>query len=305
LTLENHAVLAKYLLGDLPEPERERLEKEYFVNDEAWELLTSVENDLIDSYLRGRLSERDEKQFETYFLQSPRRRNQFEFSRLLLDPALRPISKEAIPSGTQQKSGNRKIGRSKWISIPAQAQAASVLLAVVTAAILGFRNHRLNIQLERAQSDQAILQTEVRNLRSVSTRTNSPQNEHDTNEMPAISQRPAISMLLEPGNLRAAGTGNAHSIPRLAATPATIVLALDLARDEYPQYTAKIQTSVGHSIREASGLRSRPIEGGGRAVLFTFPSDSLANGDYIVWLSGQAGSGQSKMVDSYLFSISD
>ena len=42
-------MLEKYLLGDLPEPERERLEKEYFTNDDAWELLAAIENELIDS----------------------------------------------------------------------------------------------------------------------------------------------------------------------------------------------------------------------------------------------------------------
>src|SRR5437870_1108535 len=79
LTAANQHMLEKYLLGDLSDSERERVEKEYFTNNDVWELLTTVEDDLIESYIRGRLSKRQQEQFQDYFLQSPRRRERFEF----------------------------------------------------------------------------------------------------------------------------------------------------------------------------------------------------------------------------------
>lgn len=298
--VDSHEVLARYLLGDLSDPEREQLEKEYFTNDGAWESLIAVENELIDSYIRGRLSDRQQKQFQQYFLQSPRRRERFEFDRLLMDPTLRQTPEAASPSPTERKLRASWLGIFKRIPAP-QMLTAAIILMLAAGAFLAFQNHRLTVQLQRMQSEQTTLQTEIRNLRESATHASSPQKEQ-ANEILGITQIPVISILLEPGNLRAAGSGNVHQLPRLTM-PASIVLALDLARDEYPLYTIKLQTADGHAVREVIGQRSQPIEGGGRAVLLKFPSAVLPKGDYIAWLFGEAGNRKLQSIDSYVFSV--
>jgi len=305
LILENHQVLVKYLLGDLPDPERERFERDYFANDEAWESLTSAENDLIDSYIRGRLSQHEQRQFERCFLQSQRRRERFEFAQLLMDPTLRKGPDEAIPQSAQQKSGKpwsslRKLASPFLVHVP----AAAALLALVIAAILAFQNHRLNFQLEQMKSQQAALQTEIHTVRKIPATSQAPHN-GETEDALAIGPTPTISMLLEPGNLRSAGAGNTHQIPEISVASGFVVLALDLARDEYPEYSVELQTAYGRALCMLNELQSRPIGNGGRAVIFKLPSELLSKGDYIVWLSGQAAGRQPQRIDSYLFSIVD
>src|SRR5437764_949238 len=69
--LANKDILVRYLLGDLPEQEMERLAEEYFADDEAWEALNAVESDLIDAYVRAELSQELQQKFTAHFMNSP------------------------------------------------------------------------------------------------------------------------------------------------------------------------------------------------------------------------------------------
>src|SRR4051794_14017170 len=72
-----------YLLGELPEQEQITLEEKYFVDDDCFAQLLAVEDDLIDDYVRGLLSEHERKLFENHFLVTPQRRERLEISRAL------------------------------------------------------------------------------------------------------------------------------------------------------------------------------------------------------------------------------
>src|SRR5262245_21203041 len=77
-------LIARYLLGDLPEEEQIRLEERAFRDPECLRNVAAVENDLTDEYVRGGLSDRERRQFESRFLASPRRRQNLEFARALV-----------------------------------------------------------------------------------------------------------------------------------------------------------------------------------------------------------------------------
>src|SRR5215471_9470129 len=89
LSWEDKDVLARYLLGDLPQPDRERLEKEFAEVDQAREALTAAENDLIDSYACGDLSGSQRQRFEENFLNSPERSERLAVARMLMDVTVR------------------------------------------------------------------------------------------------------------------------------------------------------------------------------------------------------------------------
>src|SRR5216683_4672483 len=81
--------LTGYLLGDLPEEERERVEWEYFSSEDFWRELCAPEDELIEAYVRGRLSGDQKLKFENRFLASPEKRSRIAVARMLIDPALR------------------------------------------------------------------------------------------------------------------------------------------------------------------------------------------------------------------------
>src|SRR5206468_5060518 len=89
LTLKDKNVWTRYLLGDLPQADRERLEKESLADANAQEALVAAQNDLLDSYVRGDLSPNQRQQFEAEFLSRTAMSLDLEVARMLIDPAVR------------------------------------------------------------------------------------------------------------------------------------------------------------------------------------------------------------------------
>ena len=63
--------MRRYLLGDLPESETDELELQVLRDDEKFEEMWEIENLLVDSYVRGRLSSADQERFERHYQASP------------------------------------------------------------------------------------------------------------------------------------------------------------------------------------------------------------------------------------------
>ena len=73
-------IMTRYLLGLLSEKEQEQLEAGFVADQHVFEELLSVEDDLIDDYVSGRLSERYRERFEGYFLRVAERRERLTFA---------------------------------------------------------------------------------------------------------------------------------------------------------------------------------------------------------------------------------
>src|SRR5262245_52757749 len=80
---ENH--FYRFLLGDLPPDEQERIEIRLLEDVEFQEVIQAAEFDLIDDYIRGDLTAEEVKSFEQTFLNSPARRRKLEMARVLLN----------------------------------------------------------------------------------------------------------------------------------------------------------------------------------------------------------------------------
>ena len=69
-----------YLLGLLPEVEREQLEAGFLADECLFEEMLAVEDELIDDYVSGHLSESYREGFERYFLRLDERRQRLKFA---------------------------------------------------------------------------------------------------------------------------------------------------------------------------------------------------------------------------------
>lgn len=72
-----------WLLGLLPEQESRSLEERLITDSELYEELFIVEEELIDGYIAGRLSADERAAFESYFMNSPERQEQFRIANAL------------------------------------------------------------------------------------------------------------------------------------------------------------------------------------------------------------------------------
>src|SRR5262249_52210951 len=68
---QSENLIRRYLLGELAEADQSTLEQELLIDrgklDQAW----AIENELVDSYVRGEMPHADRKRFEGHYLASP------------------------------------------------------------------------------------------------------------------------------------------------------------------------------------------------------------------------------------------
>jgi anti-sigma factor RsiW len=288
LNSEIHGLLVRYLLGELSPPERERLEEEYFIQEDTWEALAATENDLIDSYVKGQLPDRERRQFEEYFLRSPRRQQRVEFARNLMDSGLRKGLATQIAPPVAAIEGLRRPARSPLSRVRLQLLASAAALIIV--AFLVWQNYRLRVQVGQLQSQQR-------------QASNSLPGQQAAIASPAGKQQTQIiSVALSPGLLRDSGSSNALAAVRIDSTSSVVLLVLNLERDKHSQYDLVLQTAEGRVIERINGISSKPDASGLRNIALAVPSDLLATGDYIVRITVPGGS-HSEVVDSYAFSI--
>jgi anti-sigma-K factor RskA len=75
--------LTRYLLGTLPEEEREHLDELSIVDDDVALRLRVTEDELIDAYVRGELNGSTLERFEAEYLSTPERRSRVQFAQTL------------------------------------------------------------------------------------------------------------------------------------------------------------------------------------------------------------------------------
>jgi hypothetical protein len=109
-TVEN-STIRKYLLGDLPELEAERIERWYFAGGQAVDDVWATFGELAEERLSGALSEDEAQKFERRLRSSPALLEMFENEKAIHDY----VARNATTTSRQVKSGDSgAIGRRPW-----------------------------------------------------------------------------------------------------------------------------------------------------------------------------------------------
>jgi hypothetical protein len=298
-------VLRRYFLGDLPQEERVRLEDRYLVDVELFEELLAAENDLLDAYVRGELTEAERQQFEMEYLKSPERRDRVDFASALSQvPAL---EEEALVAHRSSLWKKMWAGFSIRQGMPLWALATAAVVIVASGSWLLVQNRGLQVGLQQALAGQAALRRQEDALRQqIAKFEENPKGQVYENqqgsEVAKLEPPMGLEMTLRltPGTVRSAG------IPlKILALPTPISqvrLQLMLDRDEYKTYEAVLLTADGKEVLRGKALRSHSI-GGSTAIAWRLPVHAIREGDYIVQLTGQLATGIPEDVESYSFRV--
>ena len=84
---DNEKIIIAYLLGELPEEELQRFERRYLKDDDLFQELNEIEDELIDDYVSGALSAERRAAFEKHFLRSSERKQKVEFAGAITERA--------------------------------------------------------------------------------------------------------------------------------------------------------------------------------------------------------------------------
>lgn len=161
----------RYLLGLYSPAEREHIEAEFFRNDDAFEEMLTTEDDLIDAYARGELTDEERRTFENRFVRSFRGRDRVQFARAFAGAtsAPRPV-RTKFPSTLPDIFGTF---RSPGLLRTATIAAAIVFVAVFVWLIIDRRkminesselhaqSSELSKRIEALQQSRNIKQTQT------------------------------------------------------------------------------------------------------------------------------------------------
>ena len=115
----NETTARRYLLREMDEAERERLERDYFADEAALDRMEAAEEALIEDYLADRLPRDSRNRFERVFLSRPDRRARVQTIRALTAAGARgAATRRTVPALARRAV--------MW----AAAAAAAVVLAV-------------------------------------------------------------------------------------------------------------------------------------------------------------------------------
>ena len=149
--------LYRYLLGDLAVEDRDRLEELYFTDDDALDRLLSAENELIESYVGGRMSKAEREKFAANYLTTPERRRRVELvEQLKARAALEPAAVAREPEGARAPLWQKLLDALFPQSPSARAAFAFGVVAVVFgSAFLFSQTINLRTRLRAIDQDRA------------------------------------------------------------------------------------------------------------------------------------------------------
>ena len=303
--------LRRYLLGTLREEEEARQEELLLTDESYFGQLVLAEDELIDDYVRGRLTAQDKERMEQRFLAPAGRRERLELVRDLnryatgraetarreQDSSLRNAGTTPIPliAGSRGRTAvalfagaallaiaigagllveiARLRNRIDWLSQEqAKAQQREMELHKELAGLLD-RQEQLSRAIEKEQSQRVQIQQDLINLR------------HPQAASPRSPDGDLFALTLTPGRIRDRGPA---SIIEIHPSIRRVRLILSLEQAGYSSYRARLQTDEGKPIWTGYDLKPRRTDNDER-VEIVLPANLLMPGDYTVLLSPAAG----------------
>jgi hypothetical protein len=246
--------LVEYLLGDPSEEERLEIEQQYFKDDDAYEAVLAVENELAYDYAAGALSPVQRQRFEQRLLGTPEQRARVATARALL---------RRVPPASV---------RTWW------PLAAAALLVLALAGWLA-------VDLARRSDDSERASIAVPAAVPPDAGAVPPGGPPQAPTQPPAAGRPTelpmvIALTLRPGLVRGADNGARIVIPADATVVRISLEMPSTAKESYRSYRVAMRNAEGSEIWSGAPLRpSLPL-------VIEVPPRVLVAGDYEIVLSG-------------------
>lgn len=308
----------------LSDDEAVRFEENYFADDKLFEEIEIAEDELVDAYVRGQLSEEDRKRFEKGLARSERLSERVRFSKSLKART----SLVLVPASSSQSHV------SWWNAFFATllnggpvlktAVAAGVVIVVLGVPFLSGEWMRLRSESQRVAAERSELERRQKDLEreiaelksntsqlSVEVQQEKAAKEHLTQELQILKDRlaqsrtqldlPQTAFAVLLSGLSRSPADDTELVVRPQQTLIKLELVLDL--DEYSTYDISIQAADGRELVSRKGRRARG-PAAQRTIPVEFSSRILPEGTYVVKLTGHTSSGTSEPVSGYRFRLS-
>jgi hypothetical protein len=319
---DNEKLLTRYLLGNLPEEQQLQVEGEFLSDDQRYERLLALENELFYDYAQNKLAPDEREQFEKRFLSSEQNRKRAMIALALAHKMSEAVSVETTERGISDREPQH-FWRSLKLYFASQSAALKVslaALAIVSLALIWLvfgiarlRNESNQFQARLATQEnrfqQQALQERVRaDELSLKLERETGQNamlRQELSKMQAQSGRQGegvpsvISLVLSPSTIRDLAPGMKRLYLPQGARLLKLLLKLK-GEVEYKSYQATLLTAEGAERWSQDMLRAQ-LTGSGRSIELWLPTKTLAPGDYELRLKGYASDGTLEETGDYYY----
>jgi len=294
-------LLVRYLLGVAPADQAERLDELSVSDDEfAWRL-TGLENDLVDIFVRGELRGEHLKQFNSFYLSSPKRRQKVEFAEGLRQFQQRAAMADAPAS----VPANVRPASPRMFIIPRSSLQWGFAVAAVLLVVFGyliFDNARLRREVGDARAhDGSHTQQLEKELADQRARNAEIQKELERTHQskPELDQLKTVSLLLPPPT-RGLSAIKTALVPRGTDL---VVLVLTLESADFPEYRVTLKDPATNKVVWRSA-EIEPTPMGDRTVVsISLRADRLRPQDYFAEVTGLSPANRTEIVGDYAFRV--
>jgi len=335
----NEQLVRRYLLDDLPERERERLEVGLLTDDRYCETLTALEeevgDDLIEEYLDGELTETERDNFERVFLNSPERAHKIKVIQDLkvhATPVAEPEAEAPTPKIVKTDRSYRQ-----WIPAIGIFQnplfglscAAALTLALVCCVWLWMRSSRLETQLIEARTQHptdSVFREQVEQLnrrneeltaklkRSEGERAAAQQElaslkgrEGQEIVPPDKSSQPSGSTFASVILTSSLRSNENRSVPTLTLRPGVTIarLVVNVERidpADYKRFRAIVQKQSGPEVWRSEDVKLR-ARGNNASAVLNISAKRMTEGQYVGALDGITLDDQTEPIGRYVFRV--
>ena len=312
--------LRHYLLAMLSEEKQNEIEEHFFTDDEYFENMLAAEDELVEAYVSGELSQRERKRFEECLL--PKSKWQQKIANIR---ALKHVVNKEKVSVSSEKMALFERFTDWWRDFTASFFEQKMVIGLSYAAILviiilssvwigrqfqNFQKKIVNLETEQnqlAQEDKELRlqlgrQTEVANEFAEKFEQEKQQRLKLEQLLDQMKPQPtvALAFTLEPGILRDSGEQKRLIIPK---TVQSVQLGLIFnSTSDYKNYAVEIKTVEGNEIWSKADLIAQQRDWG-RKLILNVPAIALSLNDYILTLQGITPGGDFEIVQRYFLSV--
>ena len=322
--IDTHSLVVNYLLGRMSETELDRFERDYLTNEDLFNELQEVEEELIDDYASGALTAEQRESFEKYFLRSSARREKLAFARAMTERAVvwqsgtlvstdRPVLDPTLVQSPHYSS-------SFWRRpVPAWRQWLAIAAAVVLAVGLGIfwlRDRELQRQLKVADGNYARLRQEVDTQSKMTAETKlalaaeQQQTQLLESQVDQLQTSPAdkigatiVNIVLGIDYLISSTRGAEKKVKTVAVSPNARVVRLNLnvGASSFDSFNILLRR-IDRVVWRRTGLKAKAA-GDLRKLNLSIPAEILTPGDYELLLLGAPTEGDAQLIGRYFLKI--
>jgi len=277
-------LLRRYLLGDLEEDQREKIEAGLLTDEKLFDAIADVRDEMIDDYSFDILPERDRKLFDTNFVLNPERLHKLRVSTALAhyrDANLAPVSsmQASAPLSLIQRIF---AGRKRW-RLATALVSSLVLLAIGYGGWRAYEHYQLKQRVEELRVKQLQVEQYLAKLNGQDLSAHS-------DSMLSLTLRPLLR------------ESKATNKVRISARTEILELRLEAKESNFPVYRADIEDSDGVRLYSVENLRWRQ-DNGAIVVFLRLPSQLLSPATYQIHLQGISAQQQTVDIGRYPFQI--